>query len=121
MKIGNVYSVDPPKKLEKRSVEEIRQKKAEGSDANAAPATSKPVSGSDLIDQVEISREAKQLQRTSDEVGLSKELLSKLPSTRAHVVYEAIAKIKAGLYSSEEIAEEAATKLIQSGELGELI
>ena len=116
MKIGNVYGVDPPKKLEKRSVEEIRHKKADKSDAS--PAALKSAGGSD---QVEISHEAKELQRTSDEVGFSKELLAKLPSSRAHVVYEAIAKIKAGLYSSEEIAEEAATKLIQSGELDDLL
>ena len=119
MKIGNVYGVDPPKKLDKRSVEEIRQKKAEKTDVK--PSALKPVSGSDQIDQVEISREAQELQRTSDDLGFSKELLAKLPSTRAHVVYEAIAKIKAGLYSSEEIVEEAASKLIQSGEFDDLI
>ena len=34
MKIGNVYGVDPPKKLDtKRSVDEIRQKKADKAEA----------------------------------------------------------------------------------------
>jgi hypothetical protein len=118
MKISNIQGVDPPKKLEKRAVDEVRQK------SKKVDSSSKDVSQSSKVnrsDQVEISPEAKELQKTRDDIVLSRELLAKLPSSRAHVVYEAIAKIKAGLYSSEEIVEEAATKLMQSGELDDII
>ena len=50
-----------------------------------------------------------------------KELLNRLPSARAHIVYEALAKVKAGFYSSDEIVAQAAQKLIDGGELDDLI
>ena len=114
MKINSLYNVGPAKKLEKQSVDEVRQKKIEKKESGQVSKSAKG-------DQVEISPEAQQLQKLEDEIGFSKELLAKLPSSRAHVIYEAIAKIKAGLYSSEKIAEEAAAKLIDSGELNDLL
>ena len=120
MKIMNLYGVDPPKKLVNNKVEEVRQKKVEKKDSNTKDlsAVSNDVANND---QVEISKEAKALQSQHDEVVVSKQLLSKLPSTRANVIYEALAKIRAGIFSSEKIAEEAAAKLIDSGELDNII
>lgn len=115
MKIRDLYGgMGPPKKLEKSASQEIREKKSE---KNQSAEVSPLKNG----DQVEISQEAKELQKSgSDEQFLSKELLDKLPSARAHVVYEAMAKIKAGYYSSDEIVENAARKLLDSGELDNL-
>lgn len=112
MKISSLYGADPPKKLREQSVEEVRQKKIHKKESSEASKVNS--------DQVQISKEAKELQSSSDEIGKSKELLAKLPSSRAHVIYEALAKMKAGLYASDEIVQEAATKLIESGELDNL-
>jgi len=112
MKINNLYGAAPPKKLQKQSVEEARQKKIQKKESSEASKVDK--------DQVFISEEAKELQKSDDEIGKSKELLAKLPSSRAHVIYEALAKMRAGLYESDEILQEAATKLIKSGELDNL-
>ncbi len=112
MKISNLSGAAPPKKLQKQSVEEPRQKKIQKKESSEASKVNS--------DQVYISEEAKDLQKSSDEIGRSKELLSKLPSSRAHVIYEALAKIKAGRYGSDEIVQEAATKLIESGDLDNL-
>lgn len=112
MKINNLYGAAPPKKLQKQSVEEARQKKIQTKESSEASKVDK--------DQVFISEEAKELQKSDDEIGKSKELLAKLPSSRAHVIYEALAKMRAGLYESDEILQEAATKLIKSGELDNL-
>ena len=112
MKINNLYGADPPKKLQKQSVEETRQKKIQKKESSEASKV--------IRDQVHISEEAKELQRSTDEIGKSKELLAKLPSSRAHIIYEALAKMKAGLYASDEIVQEAASKLINSGELDNL-
>lgn len=114
MKIQELYGVNPPRKPDKQSVEEVRDKKVQKKE-------SQQVSNSHKSDQVEISQEAQELQKSNDEVGVSKELLAKLPSARAHVIYEALAKIKAGLYSSDEIVAEAAAKLLKSDELNDLI
>ena len=112
MKINNLYGADPPKKVQKQSVEETRQKKIQKKESSEASKVNR--------DQVHISEEAKKLQRSNDEIGKSKELLAKLPSSRAHVIYEALAKMKAGVYASDEIVQEAATKLIKGGELDKL-
>lgn len=112
MKINNLYGADPPKKVQKQSVEETRQKKIQKKESSEASKVNR--------DQVHISEEAKKLQRSIDEIGKSKELLAKLPSSRAHIIYEALAKMKAGLYASDEIVQEAASKLINSGELDNL-
>ena len=112
MKINNLYGADPPKKMQKQSVEEPRQKKIQKKESSEASKV--------IRDQVHISEEAKELQRSIDEIGKSKELLAKLPSSRAHIIYEALAKMKAGLYASDEIVQEAANKLISSGELDNL-
>ncbi|MCH7680016.1 hypothetical protein IID10_11750 [candidate division KSB1 bacterium] len=112
MKINNLYGAAPPKKLQKQSVEEARQKKIQKKESSEASKVDK--------DQVFISEEAKELQKSDDKIGKSKELLAKLPSSRAHVIYEALAKMRAGLYESDEILQEAATKLIKSGELDNL-
>ena len=112
MKISNLPGAAPPKKLQKQSVEEPRQKKIQKKESSEASKSNS--------DQVYISEEAKDLQKSNDEIGRSKELLSKLPSSRAHVIYEALAKIKAGRYASDEIVQEAASKLIESGDLDNL-
>ncbi|MCH8953778.1 hypothetical protein IIA28_00450 [candidate division KSB1 bacterium] len=112
MKINNLYGADPPKKMQKQSVEEPRQKKIQKKESSEASKVNR--------DQVHISEEAKELQRSIDKIGKSKELLAKLPSSRAHIIYEALAKMKAGLYASDEIVQEAANKLISSGELDNL-
>ena len=112
MKINNLYGADPPKKMQKQSVEETRQKKIQKKESSEASKV--------IRDQVHISEEAKELQRSTDEIGKSKELLAKLPSSRAHIIYEALAKMKAGLYASDEIVQEAASKLLDSGELDNL-
>ncbi len=112
MKINNLYGADPPKKVQKQSVEETRQKKIQKKESSEASKVNR--------DQVHISEEAKKLQRSNDEIGKSKELLAKLPSSRAHIIYEALAKMKAGLYASDEIVQEAASKLLDSGELDNL-
>ena len=112
MKINNLYGADPPKKMQKQSVEETRQKKIQKKESSEASKV--------IRDQVHISEEAKELQRSIDEIGKSKELLAKLPSSRAHVIYEALAKMRAGLYESDEILQEAANKLVSSGELDNL-
>ena len=72
-------------------------------------------------DRVEISGEGRKLQGSSDELKVTKKLLGNLPNVRAHVVYEALAKLKAGLYSNEEIVSAAAEKLLESGELDDII
>jgi len=112
VKINNLYGADPPKKVQKQSVEETRQKKIQKKESSEASKVNS--------DQVHISEEAKKLQRSNDEIGKSKELLAKLPSSRAHIIYEALAKMKAGLYASDEIVQEAASKLLDSGELDNL-
>jgi len=112
VKINNLYGADPPKKVQKQSVEETRQKKIQKKESSEASKVNR--------DQVHISEEAKKLQRSNDEIGKSKELLAKLPSSRAHIIYEALAKMKAGLYASDEIVQEAASKLLDSGELDNL-
>jgi len=112
MKISNLYGADPPKKVQKQSVEEARQKKIQKKESSESSKVNS--------DRVHISEEAKELQRSNDEIGKSKELLAKLPSSRAHVIYEALAKIKAGLYASDKIVQEAASKLVDSGELDNL-
>ncbi len=106
----------PPKKIEKQSVQEVREnKRPQKENSTEAAATSAKT------DQVEISEQARELQHSQDEHGKAKELLNRLPSARAHVVYEALAKVKAGFYSSDEIVEQAARKLIDGGELDDLI
>ncbi len=112
MKVSNLNGAAPPNKLQKQSAEEVRQKKIQKRESSESSKVNS--------DQVHISEEAKELQRSSDEIGKSKELLAKLPSSRAHVIYEALAKMKAGLYASDEIVQEAASKLIDSGELDNL-
>jgi len=120
MKVHDLNSVNPPKRPDKQSsVEDIRErrlkkKESEGTNTNQTPSIGKS-------DQVEISPEAIERQKSNDEFGVSKELLSQLPSSRAHVIYEALAKIKAGLYASDEVVEEAAHRLLGSGELDDII
>lgn len=119
MKINNIYGVDPPSRLNKQSVDGVRDKKTV--EKRDDSQSSKVNTSSARTDQVEISHEAQALRKSDNEIGLSKELLNKLPNARAHVVYEAIAKIKAGLYSNDEIVESAAGKLLQSGELKDIV
>ncbi len=116
MNIKNLYGIGPPKKFEKQSVQEVRQNKRPQKENSTEAAASAP-----KTDQVEISELARELQHTQDEHAKAKELLNRLPSSRAHVVYEALAKVKAGFYSSDEIVEQAAQKLIEGGELDDLI
>ena len=115
MKIQDFYGINPPQKPDK-PVQPVRNRKVESKDPEKVSAGNAAKS-----DQVQISPEAQELQKSNDEFGVSKELLAKLPSSRAHVVYEALAKIKAGFYSSDEVAEQAAEKLLGSGELKDLV
>ena len=116
MNIKNLHGMGPPKKIEKQSVQEVRQNKSLQKENSAVAAAT-----ASKTDQVEISELARELQHSQDEHGKAKELLNKLPSARAHVVYEALAKVKAGFYASDEIVEQAAKKLIDGGELDDLI
>ncbi|MFQ5649939.1 MAG: hypothetical protein ACE5IY_08345 [bacterium] len=112
MKIQDLYGIGPPKKPDK-PVNDVRDRKVQKEESKRATSVKS--------DQVQISQEAHELQKSRDEFTVSKELLAKLPSSRAHVIYEALAKIKAGLYSSEKIVEEAAQKLLNSGELDDIV
>ncbi|RMF66883.1 MAG: hypothetical protein D6743_05750 [Calditrichaeota bacterium] len=114
MNVKDISGVGLPRRIEKQSVDDVREKKIQKKESDKSASVGK-------TDQIEISQEAKALQSSPDEIVLSKELLSKLPSTRAHIIYEALAKIKAGLYSSDEIVEEAASKLLESGDLDDVI
>ncbi len=114
MKIQDIYGPNSPGRTDKSSSAIRETKVQKKKEQNQAAAGNK-------VDQVEISSEAKELQKSSSEPAVARDLLSNLPSTRAHVIYEALAKIKAGLYSSDEIAEEAAAKLLGNGELDDLI
>jgi hypothetical protein len=116
MNIKNISGMGPPKNIEKQSIEDSRPgqkvEKERAGDSSDASVKS---------DQVQISAEAKKLHKSSDELGLAKESLNRLPAIRAHVVFEALAKIKAGFYSSDEMVEKAAQKLVDSGELNDLL
>ncbi len=114
MNIKNLIGFGPTAKIEQQSNEEVRITKAQKDKSSEAANTKKG-------DLVQISEEAKELQNSNNEILFAKELLSKLPSVRAHVIYEALAKIKAGFYTSEEVIEEAATKLLDSSEFKDLI
>jgi hypothetical protein len=72
-------------------------------------------------DRIEIFGKAGAVQRPDDEIRVMSGLLNELPSTRTHFIYEALAKLKAGHYASEKIVDEAADKLMRSGELNDLI
>ena len=116
MNIKNLHGMGPPKKIEKQSVQEVRQNRGLQKENSTVAAATAP-----KTDQVEISDLARELQNSQDEQGKAIELLNRLPSARAHVVYEALAKVKAGFYSSDEIVEQAARKLLEGGELDDLI
>ena len=113
MQIKNLIASDLPKKIDRGATERIQPRYIERD-------TSGHVANKPAQDRVEISEEARALQRSEDELKGSKELLDKLPSTRAHVIYGALAKLKAGHYSSEKIVSEAAAKLIEGGELNDI-
>ena len=121
MNIHNLKPMDPPKTVAKPASEEIRQKKTQGKESEPLNSIDRNATGFAADDLVEISAEAQKLQRSQDEMGVYKELLAKLPSTRAHVIYEALAKVKAGLYAQDKIVEEAAKKLLESDEFKDLI
>lgn len=121
MNIHDLKPVDPPKTVAKPSSEEIRQKKIQGKESERLNSVDSSAEGLAANDLVEISEQAQQFQQSQDELGVYKELLAKLPTTRAHVIYEALAKIKAGLYSQDEIVEEAAKKLLESNEFKDLL
>lgn len=111
MKISE-YGIDVLQKVSKQSTEGVLSKKIK----KASIETSKINNG----DRVRISEEARELEKSNDQVRVAKKLLATLPTARAHVIYEALAKVKAGFYASDEIVEQAAEKLIKSGELDDL-
>ncbi|MCG8605229.1 hypothetical protein MJD09_09550 [bacterium] len=113
MDIKSLSSSDTPKKID-RSANERNQSR------NIKKNSSAPVEHRLSSDHMQISQEARALQRREDELKVSKEL-NHLPSTRANVIYEALAKLKAGHYSSEKIVSEASAKLIASGELDDIL
>jgi len=105
MEIKDLNSFRFPKKLDKSHPEKIQLK-----DENKKhPAHIKNIN---LGDQVEISQEARGFQNSVDEIKLAKELLKNLPTVRAYIIYEALAKLKAGIYSSDKIISEATSKLL---------
>jgi hypothetical protein len=114
MEIKNISAADLGKKRDRSANErsQYRDIKKNGS-AHAEDRLGR--------DRVEISEAARAFHRDEDEIKVSKELLNNLPSTRAHVIYEALAKLKAGHYSSEKIIAEASAKLIESGELDDIL
>ncbi len=114
MEIKDLNSLGLPKKIEKNPSDQIQPKKTEKKNSEQVTTVRQG-------DQVEISEKAKELQKAEDEVKMARELLAKLPSVRAHVIYEALAKLKAGLYSSDQIIAEVAAKLIKNGELDDLL
>ncbi len=103
------------KKVEKPATEPIRiPKKSEGKDQPRIEKTEEQ-------DSIELSPEAQELKQSEDELKVARELLSKLPNFRAHVIYEALAKLKAGVYSDEQIMAEVAARLLDSEELRGLL
>ncbi|MFB3100803.1 MAG: hypothetical protein ACE1ZM_05100 [Gammaproteobacteria bacterium] len=104
MQIKNLIASDLPKKIDGSATERIQPR-------DIKKDTSAHVENRPAHDHVEISEAARALKRSEDELKVSKELLDNLPSARAHVIYEALAKLKAGHYSSEKIISEAAAKL----------
>ncbi|MFQ5638775.1 MAG: hypothetical protein ACE5IR_12355 [bacterium] len=117
MEIKDLNSLSLPRKIEKSPSEELRTKKIEKKE------TSKPdsIHPTEKKDQIEISEEARKLQRSETEIEGAKELLANLPSFRAHVIYEALAKLRAGLYSDEQILSEVAARLVEGDELKDLM
>lgn len=122
MEIKNLDGLDLPKKIEKSAPEKANPKKASQKvkDASSPEKSSAPNITEESV-KIEISEEAKKLQSNDNEIEVARELLAKLPTVRAHVIYEALAKLKAGVYSSEQIIAEAAARLQDSGELNDLI
>ena len=113
MQIKNLIASDLPKKIDRSATERIQPR-------DIKRDTPAHVENRPAHDHVEISEEARALQRSEDELKVSKELLDNLPNARAHVIFEALAKLKAGHYASEKIISEAAAKLIESGELNDI-
>lgn len=115
MDIKDLNSLGGPlKKIERPPAEEVRKKKPEKQKDSSQTQSIKQ------SDEIQISKEARELQEIDDEVAVSRHLLSKLPNVRAHIIYEALAKIKAGMYSTDEVIERASAKLLESGELDDL-
>jgi len=115
MKIQDLYGAPSPRKPDKQSsLNDIYERKTDRK-------LDKPPIILMKSDQVEISPEAQKLNQSYDEIGLARELLSKLPQARLDLIQEAQAKIKTGSYSSEKMVESAAKKLLESGELKGLL
>ena len=100
MEIKHLTSLGFPKKSDKSHPEKIQLKNETKKDSVHQG------------DQAEISKEATELQNSADEVKLAKELLKNLPKVRAYVIYEALAKLRAGIYSSDKIISDATSKLL---------
>jgi len=88
MKVQDLNGVNPLRRPDKQSsIEDLRDRKLRKKESDSQVPTI------EKKDQVEISQEGQELQKSTDEIGVSKELLSKLPSTRAHIIYEALATL----------------------------
>ena len=114
IEIKDVVALGAPKQNDRSRAENTQPR-------NANKNVSSSIDKTRSRDRVEISTEARRLQGSSDESKIAKKLLASLPNVRANVVYEALAKLKAGLYSSDKIVSEAADKLLESGDLDDLI
>lgn len=115
MDIKDLNNLGLPRKIERKQTEDLQPRKAK---QKAEPEKAKSIEKSD---SVEISEEAKKLQESDNDLKGARELLAKLPNERAQVIYNALAKLKAGLYSREQIIEEAASRLVDSGALDDLL
>jgi len=115
MDIKDLSSLGLPRKIERKQAEDLQPRKTK---QKAEPEKTKSIEKSD---SVEISEEAKKLQKSDKDLQGAKELLAKLPNERAQIIYNALAKLKAGLYSEEHIIEEAASRLVDSGALHDLL
>lgn len=114
MEIKDLNGLGLPKRIERNPSDKVQPKKAERKESDT-------LSSSKEGDQVEISDKAREVQKSDNELQMAKELLSELPSERAHVVYEALAKLKAGVYSDDQIIAEATSRLLDSDELRDLL
>ena len=97
------------RELQSLNLANITKKPRTVANEREASVQAKKINHEDLI---EISKETKELQDSGDEIKIAQALLANLPSVRAHVVYDALAKLKVGTYSSDTILSEAASKLL---------
>ncbi len=113
--LNNLGLPPKPNKVEKVSSSETRIKN------RASPEAQSPEQIRQASDLVEISDQARELQKNDNDLEVARKLLSNLPSYRAYIVYQALAKLRAGIYSEEQIVEEVAERMLESGDLDDIV